>query len=61
MAIMFWTVKEVAAATKVNAMTIRRAIQRGELEAVRVGKAIRITPESFRKFLRPVVPGRSGE
>lgn len=52
-----WTIKEVANTAQVNPMTIRRAIRRGDLEAVRIGKAIRITPEALQKFLKPVAPG----
>lgn len=37
------TVAEVARALRVNPMTVYRAIERGELKAHRVGRAVRIT------------------
>ena len=45
-------VSEVAAAWDVNPNTVYRAIERGRLDAVRVGRVLRIPIESVRAFER---------
>ncbi len=49
-------IPDAAAAALVDPMTIYRAIRRGDLEAVRVGRSIRIPEDAFQRFLKPVVP-----
>jgi excisionase family DNA binding protein len=48
-------VKEAASELDVHPSTLRRAIRRGELEAVRIGQAgrLRIRREALDSFLRP--------
>ena len=50
------TIQEVAQIMRVNPITIRRHIQTGELEAVRVGRRVRVRKVSVDRFLKPVVP-----
>lgn len=46
------TVAQVADLLKVCKMTVYRRIKAGELGAVKVGKSYRISPQSYRKYLR---------
>lgn len=46
------TVKEVAETLKVHHMTVRRLIEKGELKAIRIGKAIRIDEADLKKFIK---------
>jgi excisionase family DNA binding protein len=48
------TIREVARITKLHEMTIRRYIRSGKLDAVRVGRQIRIRPEALEKLMTPV-------
>lgn len=48
---LFLTVKEVGAQLRVSDRTIRRLIARGQLEAVRLGRSVRISPSSLEKML----------
>ena len=43
-------VSEVAAHLGVSTATVYRIVERGELAHVRVSNAIRVTPESLRRF-----------
>jgi excisionase family DNA binding protein len=52
-------VKQVAAQLDVHPQTIRRAIDRGELEAVRLGVHGRVAQEAVDAFLKPVRAGQS--
>lgn len=52
-------VKEVAGRLKVHSMTVYRLIHAGHLDAVRVGKAYRISGESLRAYLGRGVDGGS--
>ena len=45
------TVEDVAAATQMSVKTIRRATQRGHLDAVRIGRSIRVRPEDLNDFI----------
>lgn len=45
-----FTVKEVAASLKVSEWSIYREIERGALRAMRIGKAIRISPEQLEAY-----------
>jgi len=50
------TIQEVAQTMRVNPITVRRHIKAGNLEAVRVGRRIRVKKESVNKFIKPIVP-----
>ncbi len=45
------TVPEVADHCQVSEKTVRRWIKKGDLEALRLGRLLRITPSAFRRFL----------
>lgn len=47
----FLTVNEVGAQLRVSERTIRRLIAGGQLEAVRLGRSVRIAPSSLEKML----------
>ena len=49
-----YKIREIAELASVNVFTIRKAIAEGELQAVRVRGAWRVTEEAFRRFLKPV-------
>ena len=47
------TVRDVAAATGFDEKTVRKGwIKRGELQAIRIGRGIRIRLEGFQEFLK---------
>jgi len=46
-------IKELARIASVNEFTLRRAITRGDLDAVRVGRCLRVSEEAFERFLKP--------
>lgn len=48
------SIQEVAQITGLHKMTIRRYIRSGQLEAVRIGRRIRIRREALEKLLTPV-------
>ena len=50
------TIQEAAQMLRVNPITVRRHIQAGELEAVRVGRGVRVRKESLDRFIKPVAP-----
>jgi excisionase family DNA binding protein len=57
-----YSVREVADRLGVHPETIRRLIHDGRLEAVRVGRALRVAPAALEGFLerqrvKPVRPG----
>jgi excisionase family DNA binding protein len=45
-------VKEVAGPCRISDKTILRAIKKGELEAIRIGRGYRITPGAVRRYLK---------
>lgn len=45
------TVQEAAERLAVHPMTVRRLIERGQMPAVRVGRAIRIDVNDIRRYL----------
>lgn len=48
----YYTLRDVAEILQVSVPTLRRAVARGELEAVRAGRRpIRISPASFEQFI----------
>jgi excisionase family DNA binding protein len=50
------TVRETAAMLRVNPITVRRYIASGRLEAVRVGRRIRVPLEAVGRLAKPVDP-----
>ena len=46
------TIKDVATILRVSTKTVRRSIDRGQLETVRIGRAIRIRPESVMRLIK---------
>ncbi len=48
----YLSVKEIAEGLGVNVLTIRRYIQAGKLEAIKLSKEYRIKQEDFDKFIR---------
>ena len=47
-----YTAEEVAEQLRVHRYTIYRAIRSGQLEALRVGREIRVTPDALQTFTR---------
>ncbi len=45
------TVQEVAAQLRVSQRTVRRLISRGQLQVVRIGRSVRITPAAIEAML----------
>lgn len=54
----FLTVRQVAEITQLHEMTIRRYIQAGKLEAVRVGRRIRVPSEALAQIFLPERPAQ---
>ena len=50
------TIQEVAQIMRVNPITIRRHIKAGDIEAVSVGRRVRVKKESVDRFIKPIVP-----
>ena len=48
----FLTVAEVAAIMRVSKMTVYRLVHSGELEAIRVGRSIRVPERAVTDYLR---------
>lgn len=48
------TVEQLAERLAVNPMTVRRMVNRGQLPAVRIGRAIRFKPADVDAFLESV-------
>ena len=57
-------IKDLARTANVNEFTLRRAIWRGELKSVRIGKCVRVAEEDFMRFLEgrgvEPMPGAAG-
>jgi excisionase family DNA binding protein len=51
-------VKEVAGPCRISDKTILRAIKKGELEAIKIGRGYRITPGAARRFLKSRAIGK---
>lgn len=51
------TVTELADILSVNQLTIRRMVKRGQLSAVRIGRAVRFDPADIDAFLTTVRTG----
>lgn len=47
----YLTVKEICEAMKLSKHTVYRKIESGELEAKRFGRSVRITRESFDRYI----------
>jgi len=54
MAIVTYTVKEVAGLLRVGHLLVYRLLRSGKLQAIKVGKSWRITPESVAAYLAGV-------
>jgi excisionase family DNA binding protein len=52
---MAYTIREAAQAVRLSERTIRRAISSGKLQAVRIGRAVRVPRESLRTLLSPAL------
>lgn len=50
------TIQEVAQTMRVNPITVRRHIKAGNLDAVHVGRRVRVRKESVDRFIKPIVP-----
>jgi excisionase family DNA binding protein len=50
------TIQETAQMLKVNPITIRRFIADGRLEAVRIGRGVRVRKEAVDQLAAPVAP-----
>jgi excisionase family DNA binding protein len=57
---LFMTVPEVADLTRVDQRTLRRAIEDGQLAAVRIGSAVRIPTAAFLQLARLLEPDDNG-
>lgn len=68
------TVCDVARSAAVSEKTVRRAIRRGELIAIKLGRCLRITPQAYEEWIarsrvavevaprrQPIGPTGSGE
>lgn len=51
-----WTVLEAAQVLGVHHLTLRKAIARGEIQAVKVGKRVMIPKRALEAFLEGEVP-----
>ena len=47
------TIQEAANLLRVSPRTVRRLISRGEIQAVRIGRSVRLTPAFVMKVLEP--------
>jgi excisionase family DNA binding protein len=47
----FMTVREIAALLRLNPQTVRNAIARGEIRAIRIGRSVRIRRCDFEEML----------
>ncbi|OGO25239.1 MAG: hypothetical protein A2W33_06455 [Chloroflexi bacterium RBG_16_52_11] len=56
----YYKIKDLARICGLEEMTIRRAIYRGDLPAVKIGRSVRITEEGFRSYIKPANPHRDG-
>ena len=50
------SIQEVAQITGLHEITIRRYVRSGELEAVRIGRRIRVRREAVDKLMKPMRP-----
>jgi excisionase family DNA binding protein len=49
-----YSLSEAARALNISVPSARAAVAKGELEAFRIGKAVRVRAESIQRLLRPV-------
>ncbi len=47
-----YTVDEVAVQLRLHPLTVYRAVKDGRLEALRIGRSIRITPQAIHDFIQ---------
>ena len=50
----YMTVREVAQTYKINELTVRRHIRKGQLPAVKIGGRVRVRKEDLERFVTPV-------
>jgi excisionase family DNA binding protein len=55
------SIQEVAQITGLHEITIRRYVRSGELEAVRIGRRIRVRREAVEGLMKPMHPGPEPE
>ena len=55
------TVREVAELTQLHEITIRRYIKAGKLDAVRIGRRIRVPREALAQLVKPMHPARADQ
>lgn len=55
-----YTVEEVAKELGVHWQTVLNCIKRGELEAVKMGRGYRISPEALKAFVERRTTGQKG-
>ena len=55
------SIQEVAQITGLHEITIRRYVRSGELEAVRIGRRIRVRREAVDRLMKPMHPGPEPE
>ena len=55
------SIQEVAQITGLHEITIRRYVHSGELEAVRIGRRIRVRREAVDRLMKPLHPGPDPE
>ena len=51
------SIQEVAQITGLHEITVRRYVRSGELEAVRIGRRIRVRREAVDRLMKPMHPG----
>ena len=56
-----YTVKETASLLSIHWSTVYRLIKSGELNAIRVGRAVRIPEEALDSFMTPRAPDTKTE
>ena len=52
--IVFYTVNEVAKLFRLNHVTIRNLIKRGDLRAVKIGRGIRVPEDALKEYLEKI-------
>ena len=56
----FLTLDEAARILKVNPTTIGRRVQRGEIAAIHIGRAVRIRRQDLERFIERHLEGHAG-
>lgn len=53
-----YTVKDIANMLKVQEITVRRMVSRGDLKAFKVGNRFRFNADDFEEYLKNYVPSK---